>query len=82
MECTLRNKQYVGKRGIYFSTKLNNHRKDAKDANTILVTKYFQAVGHNFNKHAKFIIKDKLVSVNSTKDVFTRTINTKITFSD
>lgn len=64
MECTLRNKQYVGKRGIYFNTKLNNHRKDAKDANTILVTKYFQAVGHNFNKNAKFVIIGKLLNAN------------------
>ena len=69
MECTLCNKQYVGKAEIYFYTRWNNHRKDVKDPNAILVSKHFQAAGHNFNKLAKFIIKDKLVRFNSTEDV-------------
>ena len=65
MECTLCIKRYVGKAGTVFNNRLNNHRKDVKDSNIKLACKHFQTIGHNFNKHAKFIIIVKLVNVNN-----------------
>ena len=69
MECTLCNKQYVGKAEAAFNIRLNNHRKDAKNPNQILACRHFQQQGHSFNIHAKFIIIDKLINTSSSKDI-------------
>ena len=63
MECILCKMEYVGKAEIAFNLRLNNHRKDTKNPNSILAWKHFQEKGHNFNKHAKFIIIDKTFSL-------------------
>ena len=55
--------QFVGKEETTFNLRLTIHRKYTKKPNSILACKYFQEKGHNFNKHAKFIITDKLVNV-------------------
>ena len=68
MECILCKMQYVGKAETAFSLRLNNHRKDTKKPNSILACKHFQEQGHNFNKHAKFIIIDKLVNLHGSKE--------------
>ena len=68
MECILYKMQYVGKAGTAFNLRLNNHRKDTKKPNSILACKHFQEKGHNFNKHAKFIIIDKLVNLHGSKE--------------
>ena len=60
--------QYVGKAETAFNLRLNNHRKDTKKPNSILTCKHFQEQGHNFSKHAKFIIIDKLVNLHSSKE--------------
>ena len=52
-----------------FNIKLNNHRKDTKNPNTILACRHFQQQGHNFNSHAKFIIIDKLFNTASSKEI-------------
>ena len=49
MECTLCNKQYVGKAETPFHIRLNNHRKDTKDPNLVLACRLFQQQCHNFN---------------------------------
>ena len=67
MECTLCNKQYVGKAEIAFNIRLNNHRKDTKSAT--LACRHFQQQGLNSNSHIKFIIIDKLVNTSSSKDI-------------
>ena len=69
MECTLCNKQYIGKVDTAFHIRLNSHGKDTKDPNAILACRHFQQQGHNFNSHAKFIIIDKLVNTSSSKDI-------------
>ena len=46
----------------------NNHRKDTKKPNSILACKHFQEQGHNFNKHAKFIIINKLINLHGSKE--------------
>ena len=69
MECTLCNKQYVGKTETAFNIRLNIHRKDTKDPNTMLACRHFQQQGHNFHSHAKYIIIDKLVNASSSTDI-------------
>ena len=69
MECTLCNKQYVGKTDTAFNIRLNNHRKDTKNLSAILACRHFQQQGRNFNSHAKFIIIDELVNTSSSKDI-------------
>ena len=68
MECILLCKmQYVGKAETTFNLRLAIHRKYTKKPNSILACKYFQEKGHNFNKHAKFIIIDKQVKYKAKK---------------
>ena len=67
--CTLCNGQYVGKAEMAFNIRLNNHRKDTKNLNTILVCRNFQQQGHNFNSPAKYIVIEKLVNTSSSNDI-------------
>ena len=60
--------EYVGKAETAFNLRLNNHRKNTKKPNSILACKHFQEERHNFNKHVKFIIIDKLVNINGSKE--------------
>ena len=69
MECTLYNKKYIGKVETEPNIRLNNHRKDTKDANSILACRHFQEDSYKFNNHAKFIIIDKLVNTSNSKDI-------------
>ena len=60
--------QYFRKEETAFNLRLNYHRKDTKKPNSILACKHFHKQGHNFNKHTKFIIIDKLVNLHSSKE--------------
>ena len=60
--------EYVGKAETAFNLRSNSHRKNTKKPNSILACKHFQEQGHNFNKHAKFIIIDKLVNLLGSKE--------------
>ena len=66
MECELCNIQYVGKAETAFNIRLNNHRKDVKDPKAIPADKHFNQTGHNFNKHAKFILIEQLQNIDKT----------------
>ena len=68
MECILCRIQYVEKAEAAFNLRLNNHKKDTEKPNSILACKHFEKKGHNFNKHAKFIIIDKLVNLHGSKE--------------
>ena len=68
MECILCKMEYVGKVETAFNLRLNNHGKNTKKPNSILACKHFQEEGHNFNKHVKFIIIDKLVNTHGSKE--------------
>ena len=68
MEWIICKMHYVGKAETAFNLRLNNQRKDTKKPSSILAFKHFQEKGHNFNKHAKFIILDKLVNLHSSKE--------------
>ena len=69
MECTLYKKQYIEKSETSFTIRLNNHRKDVKKPDAILACRHFQEKNHVFNKHAKFIIIDKLTNTTKSKDI-------------
>ena len=64
IECILCKIQYDAKSDTTFNIRLNNPRKVTKKP--ILACKHFQQQGHNFNKHAKFIITDKLVNLSGS----------------
>ena len=68
LECILCKIQYVGKAETALNLRINNHRKDTKKPNYILACKYFQKQGHDFNKHTKFIIIDKLINLHDSKE--------------
>ena len=52
VECILCNIEYGGKaESIIFNAKLNNHKKDTKKLDSILLCKHFQQQEHNFDKH-------------------------------
>ena len=70
--CISCNRQYVGKAETSFSIWLNNHRKDVKKVDAIMVCKYFQQLSHNFNKHAKFTIIDQLTNTSKSKGTLTQ----------
>ena len=60
MECNLCKIQYVGKAETAFNVRLNNHRKDAKNAKSIPADSHFRKPGHDFTKHAKFTLIEQL----------------------
>ena len=68
MECILSKMQYVRNTETAFNLRLHNHRKDTKKPNSILACEHFQEKGHDFDKHAKFIIIDKLVNLHGSKE--------------
>ena len=72
MKCTLCKKQYIGKSETIFNITLNNHRKDVKKPDAILVCRHVQEKKHVFNKHTKFIIIDKLTNTTKSKDILRR----------
>ena len=70
MECTLCKIQCVGKAETPFNIQLNHQWKDANGNNrkAIPTSIHFKQPGHNFSKHAKFILIEQ----------FNNTINTDI----
>ena len=68
IKCTFCKKQYVEKSETTFSIVLNNHRKDVKKPDAILVRRHFQEKSHVYNKHEKFIIIVKLTITTKSKD--------------
>ena len=51
--------QYVGKCESPCNIRLNNHRKDSSKPDCIPFDKHFQKQGHNFTKHARFILSQR-----------------------
>ena len=80
MECILCKIQYVRKVKMTCSLRLNNHRKDTKKPNSILTSKHFHQQTHNFNKHSKFIIMDKLVNLHGSKKALREMLGAKENF--
>ena len=61
MECTLcERKQYVGKCEWSFNRRINSHRNDVWRVDGPPCDKHFQQENHDFNKHAKFTVIEKI----------------------
>ena len=73
IECTLCDKGYVGKSETPSNLRTNNHRCDANKADSIGVDKhFFDNKNHNFEKHAKIILIERLKNAeNMTKEEIT-----------
>ena len=48
---------------------MQEDRKDVKQPDAILACKHFRERNHVFNKHPKFIIKDKFTNTTKSKDI-------------
>ena len=66
MECELCEVQYVGKAETAFNIRLNNHRKDVNNPNSIPADLHFRKLGHSFNLHAKFTLIKQLSNIYTT----------------
>ena len=60
LECNLHHIQYIGKSETPFNIRLNNHRKDVKNPNSIPACKHFNEQGHIYERDAKFILIEQL----------------------
>ena len=69
MECVLYNKQCTVKCETTFNLRFNNHRKDVNKRNSLQADQHFRLPGHNFNKHAKFILIEQLNDTNIDKEL-------------
>ena len=72
MEFTLWNRQYTG---LAFNIRLNNHRKDVYKSNTPEADQHFRLPGHNFNRHAKFILIEQLNNTELDKELIIFRLN-------
>ena len=64
LECTLCNKQYVGKAETQFNIRINNYRyriQTASHNNLLPVEVHFRSTRHDFNRHVKFTIIEKMI---------------------
>ena len=66
LECLLCKIQFIGKLGTPFHIRLNNHRKDIRDPQTIEACKHFNNCNHVFHKHGKFILTEQLSNIKNT----------------
>ena len=66
MECALCKIQYVRKAETAFSIRLNNHRKDVNNPESIPADLRFRKPGHSFNLHAKFTLIEQLSNIHTT----------------
>ena len=67
MECVLCNKQYTGKIETAINLRLNLTSKDVNKQNSLKADQQFRLPGHNFHKHAKFILIQQLNYTNIDK---------------
>ena len=63
MECILLKIQYVGKSKNSFHLRLINDRKDDNKPKVIPACNHFKIHGHNFMKHPKFTLVEKLTEM-------------------
>ena len=73
-------KPYVGKCETTFILSLNTHRTHAKCDNSILVDKHFKSAGHDFIKHARVTIIEKLKNPNMSEGLISKTLERRDDF--
>ena len=83
IECTLcLFKPYVGKCETTFDLGLNTHRTHAKCDNSIPVDTHFKSAGHDFTKHARVTIIEKLENTSMSKELITKTLKKRRLLDD
>ena len=55
--------QYAGKSEAPFNIRLNNHRKDSKKEDAMLVCPHFQNSNHIFERDTKFILTEQMTKI-------------------
>ena len=65
-----------------FNIRLYNRENDGKitHSKTLLASKHFQEKNHDFNKHAKLIIIDKLAKTKTPKEILRQRLIQRETF--
>ena len=72
IECIkFNNKAYIGKTEIAANERINGHRSDAKNNDSILVDRHFLQPGHNFNLHAKFTLIEQVTKTDLSGEELT-----------
>ena len=64
MDYTLFKIKYVGKPETPFNIRLNNHRSDVSDPNTILSCCHFAQSNHDFNNHTQLTTIETIANRN------------------
>ena len=72
MECSICNKQYVGKTQTTLERRINGHRSDVKCKNEpIAADKHFRLAGHEFDRDAKFTIIEQAINKRDKSEMAT-----------
>ena len=66
MECASCRSQYVGKAETAFNIRLNNHRKNVNNPQSIPADFHLRKPWHPFNLHAKFTLIEQLCNIHTT----------------
>ena len=67
MKCVLCKLKYVGKSETAFNLRLNIHRSDVFDRNSIPACSHFAQDKHRFNKHATFTLTESITNTRKPK---------------
>ena len=72
MECSICNKQYVGKTQTTLEKRINGHRSDVKCKNEpIAADKHFRLPGHEFDRETKFTIIEQAINKRDKSEMAT-----------
>ena len=78
MECTIcPYAQYIGKAEGPLNIRINQHRYDVRRPTGPPCDKHFLKSGHNFNRHAKFTVIEKIENIPSSKIELTKLLEHK-----
>ena len=82
IECSLCNfKPYIGKSETASNLRTNNHRSDCNKADSIAVDQHFSTNSHNFTKHAKITLIEKVENTSHmTEEEITTTLERREDF--
>ena len=80
LECQLHKVQYIGKCETPFNIRLNNHRKDVKNPQSIPACKHFNSTDHIYERDAKFILIEQLKDQEVEKEILVRRLKIRGNF--
>ena len=71
LQCAKCNLQYIGKSEWPMNIRINNHRKDVKNPQSIPVCQHFAQPDHSFNRDAKFTLIESIRNKSYNKTAMT-----------